>query len=96
MSPEMEEVVVKGLEGDQYQIHRADEPNGEDVIDARERDHLFLRAKILALVADYDHVDRDLLYIRVKDKSVADVAKQYPKIPKEKLAALKKLIRERQ
>lgn len=92
LNPETEDTLLKGLTGDQYIIHRGDEPTGEDILDAQIRDRLFTRAGLLPFVGKFDQTDRDLLYLRIKYKTVNEIRKQYPKIPKDRIQALKQLL----
>lgn len=55
----------------------------------RQRDLIFRNAGLFELIAGWDHLDKDLLYLRAKHKSLEQLQEQYPQMP---LSALEKLI----
>ena len=66
-------------------------PHPDAIPDARKRDQVFARVKGLATHIDkLDQLDRDMLYMRAKKNSFADLRSKYPKIPEKLLAQLQK------
>ena len=58
-----------------------------------ERDALFLEAGAWPFVMKLDQLDRDLLYLRAREYTAANLAKTYPKIPASVRSKLQTLLR---
>lgn len=57
------------------------------------RDDLFSRVGLQESTKDWDHLAKDLLFLRAQDQSLERLAGNYPKIPRARLARLQKTIR---
>ncbi len=84
-------IPVQEMKKPGVQIHTAGEANGEWTLPTVEkRDGYFKKAHLDQEIEAWDHMDRDLLILRAHKISSKELAKQYPKLPAKKLAALVK------
>ncbi len=65
------------------------EKKKSQLVDRVAREAAFLKADLGSEVAMMDEVDRDLFYYKVKNNSVDELKKEFPKIDIEKMKKLK-------
>ncbi len=68
------------------------EKSANGVMPSAERDQLFLEAGLSEDVKGWDQFEKDILYMRVKNENLTEVAGRYPLIPSAALSRLKRLI----
>ena len=85
------DVPVDRLAGPGVKIHKLDPaaPGGWSLPSVEERETAFSRADLRSDIADWDQLDRDMLYLRARSMTLEVLSSQYPKLIKEKLKNLK-------
>ena len=78
-----------------YNIHSPSEADGREMPAPKEREKLFAEVGLTPLIAEFDSLDRDLLYLRAKDRPLNELRELYPTLPPEPLVRLQTWIRGR-
>ena len=83
-------VPVEKLAGPGIKIHKASElkKKGWALPTVQDRETAFSQAGLKELIASWDQLDRDMLYLRARDQDTPTLIAQYPKLPSGKLQAL--------
>lgn len=68
------------------------EPRVSQMRTAGERDRVIEQAGLTAHVKKMDSLDKDLLVINARDKSIEKLLKKYPKLPADSLKKLKEIV----
>ncbi len=70
--------------------YQVEDSNG--ILNSHNRDQLLEAAGLADTVKDWDHFEKDMLYMRLKNENINEVVGRYPLIPSEKIIRLKKMI----
>lgn len=70
--------------------YQVEDSNG--ILNPHHRDQAFQSAGLAESVKDWDHFEKDMLYMRVKNENINEVVGRYPLVPAEKIIRLKKMI----
>ena len=86
---------TEGLKAAGYDVTTADEFNQYDPWtepSPRLRDRLFAEAGVRPYIGRFDHLKKDMLFLRAQEDSLDQLAKRYPGIPTRVLWTLQQLI----
>ena len=67
--------------------------NSSEVLAPHQRDQMFQAAGLSEIVKGWDHFEKDILFMRVKNENLNEVIGRYPLVPARSLQQLKRLIR---
>ena len=68
------------------------EKSSSEVLSSGQRDQFFQAAGLSEAVKGWDHFEKDILYMRVKNENINEVVGRYPLVPADALQRLKRLI----
>ncbi len=81
------------LKGAQYEHQNYNQKDPQGILPPAERDNLFIKAGLAAAVDSWDQLDKDMLLMKARTASLAELKAKYPKLTPEALAKLQKLLK---
>jgi hypothetical protein len=90
------EIPVENLKKDGYQVYPYEkkiEGNvARELPDPVKRNQILTEAGLEKTISKWDHLERDMLYMRARAMPLKELQTKYPKLPKRSLEKLKALI----
>ncbi len=95
MSPDFP---AEKLKKDGYKVHPYErsvlESRKDQIPDPVKRDQIFAKAGIASKVVTWDHLEKDMLYMRALTGTLPELQAKYPKMDKSSLQKLQAMIRQ--